>query len=264
MITFSIVTITYNAEKYIQRTYESVLQQSYPSIEHILVDGASTDNTLNIEKEYMEKSYAASNGHEVRIVCEPDNGLYDAMNKGLKMATGDYVCFLNAGDTLHDDNTIDTMVKNAELNEIQAEELPLPAVLYGDTNIVDDKGTFLFRRRLSPPENLTWRSFKYGMLVCHQAFYARTDIAKETPYNTNYKYSADIDWCIRIMQRAEQKGLLIKNTHATVADYMQEGTTTANHKKSLHERYQIMCNYYGSFNTFMMHAWFAIRKIIKP
>jgi glycosyltransferase involved in cell wall biosynthesis len=264
MITFSIITITYNASKYIDRTTESVLQQTYRNIEHIIVDGASTDNTLMLEKDYMERSYSACNGHEIKITCEPDNGLYDAMNKGIKMASGDYVCFLNAGDKLHDIYTIETIVKNAELEVLLDSDLPLPAVLFGNTDIIDNEGHFLFHRRLTPPEQLTWRSFRKGMLVCHQAFYARADIAKTTPFDLKYKYSSDIDWCIRIMIEAERKGLLIKNIHAVTADYTQEGTTTTHHKESLQERYCIMKKNYGGFNTFMMHLWFVIRKFVKP
>ena len=98
MITFSIVTITYNAETVLGKTVDSVLCQSYPHIEHIIIDGASTDGTVQVAQDYMHRSYAAANGHEVRIVSEPDNGLYDAMNKGLKQVSGDYVLFLNAGD----------------------------------------------------------------------------------------------------------------------------------------------------------------------
>src|SRR5574344_22068 len=264
MITFSIITITYNAAQHLSRTTESVMRQTYPNIEHIIIDGASTDNTLTLAKEYMERSYTAMNGHEVRIVCEPDNGLYDAMNKGLRLATGDYICFLNAGDELHEMATLESITRNTELLDIQEANLPLPAVLSGDTDIVDGNGGFLFHRRLAPPEELTWRSFLNGMLVCHQAFYVRTDLAKATAYDLHYKYSADIDWCIRIMKMAEKKGLLLKNVHAVVANYMQEGTTTAHHKESLHERYQIMCKYYGKVNTMMMHLWFIVRKIIKP
>lgn len=264
MITYSIITITYDAAQHLPRTVESVLRQTYQDIEHIIIDGASTDDTLALAKDYMQRSYAAGNGHEVKIVCEPDNGLYDAMNKGLRMATGDYICFLNAGDELHDNNTLDNMTTNSDILDIQESNLPLPAALYGDTDIVDNKGRFLFHRRLAAPEQLTWRSFRSGMLVCHQAFYVRADIAKATLYDLHYKYSADVDWCIRIMKSAEAKGLLLYNTHLVTTKYMQEGATTAHHKESLHERYEIMCKYYGKTSTVIMHLWFVIRKIIRP
>src|SRR5574344_2100600 len=144
MITFSIITITYNAAQHLSRTTESVMRQTYPNIEHIIIDGASTDNTLTLAKEYMERSYTAMNGHEVRIVCEPDNGLYDAMNKGLRLATGDYVCFLNAGDCFHEDDTLQQMVHR--LHEAGLHELP--DVIYGETQLVDSEGHFVRMRRL--------------------------------------------------------------------------------------------------------------------
>lgn len=263
MIKFSIITITYNAAPVFSRTADSVLHQHYRNVEHIIIDGASTDKTLALAKDYMERSYAASNGHDIRIVSEPDNGIYDAMNKGVAQASGDYICFLNAGDSLPSADTLDKIVANADLSKTQAEGFPLPAVLYGDTHVVDGDGRFLHRRRLSPPEHLTWRSFRHGMLVCHQAFYVRTDIAREVPYNLQYKYSADVDWCIRIMRLAGERGLQLKNVHAVLANYLQEGTTTRHHKESLKERFHIMCHYYGSFSTVCMHLWFAVRNIIK-
>jgi len=97
MITFSVVTITYNAASVLQPTLDSVLMQDYPHVEHIIIDGASTDDTLEIAKAYQQLSDEAENEHVVRIQSEPDEGLYDAMNKGLQQATGDYIVFMNAG-----------------------------------------------------------------------------------------------------------------------------------------------------------------------
>ena len=138
MMKFSIITITYNAEKFLPRTVDSVLAQRYADVEHIIVDGASTDNTLQVASDYMQRSYAAQNGHEVRIVSEPDNGLYYAMNKGLQQATGDYVCFLNAGDSFPDGNVLDAIAKMGGFEGVMPNSLP--AVLYGNTDIVDDEG----------------------------------------------------------------------------------------------------------------------------
>jgi glycosyltransferase involved in cell wall biosynthesis len=257
MIRFTIVTCVYNAEKVFRRTAESVLAQTYRGVEHLILDGASTDNTLIEAKDYMERSYASGLGHEVRITSEPDNGLYDAMNKGIAQASGDYIVFLNAGDVLPSADTLD------KISQAVVEGESLPAVLYGDTDVVDDDGHFLRHRRLSPPENLTWRSFRYGMLVCHQAFYVRTDIAKITPYNISYKYSADVDWCIRVMKTAEQQHLPLKNIHAVVVNYLDGGMSIKNHKASLKERYHLMVHHYGTATTLMMHGWFLLRSLLK-
>lgn len=261
MITFSIVTITYNADNVLGKTVDSVFSQTYPHVEHVIIDGASTDDTLQVAQDYMQRSYAASNGHEVRIVSEPDNGLYDAMNKGLRQVSGDYVLFLNAGDFFPDSEVLSNIARNVGLEGVSREKLPV--VLYGNTDIVDNDGRFLRHRRLQPPANLSWRSFRHGMLVCHQAFYARLDIAKTVPYDCRYRFSADVDWCIRIMKEAEIRHLPLLNLHLVVANYTEEGQSTIHHRESLNERYQIMCHHYGKIPTIFMHLWFAVRQIIK-
>lgn len=260
MTKFSIITITYNAEAFLPRTVESVLSQHYCDIEHIIIDGASTDSTISVAQDYMQRSYAAQNGHEVRIVSEPDNGLYDAMNKGLRQASGDYICFLNAGDFFPNANVLDTIVSRSLTGKSRQQ---LPAVIYGDTDIVDNDGNFLRHRRLAPPRNLTWRSFRKGMLVCHQAFYARLDIARTVPYDTRYRYSADVDWCIRVMKEAERMGAGLAYVDSVVVNYTQEGQTTKHHRDSLKERYRVMQCHYGAFTTALMHAWFAVRAVVK-
>ena len=260
MTKFSIITITYNAEAFLPRTVESVLSQHYRDIEHIIIDGASTDSTLSVAQDYMQRSYAAQNGHEVRIVSEPDNGLYDAMNKGLRQASGDYICFLNAGDFFPNANVLDTIVSRSLTGKSRQQ---LPAVIYGNTDIVDNDGNFLRHRRLAPPRNLTWRSFRKGMLVCHQAFYARLDIARTVPYDTRYRYSADVDWCIRVMKEAERMGAGLAYVDSVVVNYTQEGQTTKHHRDSLKERYRVMQCHYGAFTTALMHAWFAVRAVVK-
>ena len=260
MTKFSIITITYNAEAFLPRTVESVLSQHYRDIEHIIIDGASTDSTISVSQDYMQRSYAAQNGHEVRIVSEPDNGLYDAMNKGLRQASGDYICFLNAGDFFPNANVLDTIVSRSLTGKSRQQ---LPAVIYGDTDIVDNDGNFLRHRRLAPPRNLTWRSFRKGMLVCHQAFYARLDIARTVPYDTRYRYSADVDWCIRVMKEAERMGAGLAYVDSVVVNYTQEGQTTKHHRDSLKERYRVMQCHYGAFTTALMHAWFAVRAVVK-
>ena len=255
MITITYITVAYNAAAIIRRTLDSVLEQDYPHIRHLIVDGASTDKTLQIVEDYADRSNAAENGHVVLTTSEPDNGIYDAMNKGLRSATGDYVCFLNAGDFLPTADTVTRIV-----NTLGSQS---PAVLYGDTDIVDGEGHFLRHRRLTPPEKLTWRSFRQGMLVCHQAFYARVDFAVQTPYDTTFRYSADADWCIRIMKQAEDEGVPLLNLHCVVANYTEEGQTTQHHRESLLERYCVMQRHYGVLQTFFLHCWFVLRAFCK-
>ena len=109
-IRITYVTITYNAAKVLKRTLDSVLEQDYPNIEHLIIDGASTDDTQKLVSDYIAQSNAAENGHQIQVTSEPDKGIYDAMNKGLRCLTGDYVCFLNAGDFLPAPNTASHIV----------------------------------------------------------------------------------------------------------------------------------------------------------
>lgn len=259
MIKFSIITCTYNASEVLQRTLDSVMSQTWGQIEHIIVDGASKDSTVAMAEAYRRRSTEEKTEHDIIIKSEPDRGLYDAMNKGLQLATGDYVVFLNAGDVLPTDETLENI--SNDVNE--RSDGRLPAVLYGDTNIVDNNGELLRPRRLAPPDDLSWRSFRHGMLVCHQAFYVRTDIAKAEPYNLKYRFSADVDWCIRVMKRAEKKGLPLLRLPEVVVNYLDGGMTNKNHRASLIERFNVMSHHYGLMSTILMHIWFVARAVLK-
>ena len=261
MIKFTVVTITFNAEAVLKRTLQSVLQQTHEDVEHLIIDGASTDGTLRLAEQYKTESDASARSHKVIIRSEPDDGIYHAMNKGLTQASGDYILYLNAGDSFPQADTLEQVAHRCRLNELPSDELP--AVLYGNTDIVDAEGRYLHPRRLQPPAQLTWRSFRHGMLVCHQAFYARTDIAKNLQYDTRYRYSADVDWCIRVMREADRLSLPLCNIGIVVANYMEQGTTTRHHRESLRERFKVMAHHYGYPSTLAMHAWFAVRGLIK-
>lgn len=242
---FSIITVTYNAEKVLEDTIQSVIFQTYRNVEYIIVDGASKDHTLEIVNKYHNRIN--------KVISEPDKGLYDAMNKGIQLATGDYLCFLNAGDKFHDSETLQKIVHTLKGQE-------LPDVIYGETAIVDEEGHFLHMRRLSTPAHLNWKSFKQGMLVCHQAFFANRELAINHLYDLQYRFSADFDWCIRIMKKAK----CLHNTRLTLIDYLNEGMTTKNHKASLKERFCIMAKHYGLISTILHHGWFVIRLFYKP
>jgi glycosyltransferase involved in cell wall biosynthesis len=235
---FSIITITRNADNVLEQTILSVLNQTYNHIEYIVIDGASTDNSVNLIMHYKSGiSY---------WISEHDSGLYDAMNKGLRAATGDYVWFLNAGDVLKHNEIVAELAEIASRNE-------LPDILYGETDLMDRNGHVLAERRLKAPHNLTWKSFRMGMLVCHQAFIAKRSMAPK--YNLKYRFSADFDWCIRCLKESNT----VVHTQLRLVNYLYEGLTTGNRKKSLKERYRIMCKYYGIFATTLFHGWFAVR-----
>lgn len=263
-IKITVATVTYNAAPLLERTLRSVAEQDYPNVEHLIVDGNSNDGTLALLEQY-KNSNAATTKHEFNMVSEPDSGLYDAMNKAILMATGDFILFLNAGDCFHAKNTLSLVAETANqfITEKAKDLTETPAVIYGDTHIVDENGNFVRKRRLTPPKRLTWKSFKNGMVVCHQAFFARTDIARMTLYDLQYRCSADFDWCIRIMRYASKQRLALINANAVIANFMEGGLSTQRHRQSLFERFSIMRKHYGLLQTLMLHAYFVVRTVFK-
>ena len=240
---FSIITVTYNAASVITPTLQSILAQSYTEYEFLLIDGGSSDNTVELVRN--------SGVRIATLVSERDKGLYDAMNKGIAHATGDYLCFLNAGDSFHAPDTLEKMAACC------AGRAALPDILYGETAEVDAERRFVRMRRLQAPEKLDWRSFRHGMLVCHQAFFARRDKAPMS--DLSYRLSADVDWCIRVMKESKD----IVNTHIVVVDYLQNGLSLQHHRASLIERFRIMAKHYGLLPTILRHMWFVVRAVIK-
>ncbi len=253
----TVATVTYNAESTLPCTLESVASQTYPHIEHLIVDGCSKDQTMEQIHRYVDANTGKAQPHDIHVVREPDKGLYDAMNKALEQAAGDYIVFLNAGDRLHSPDTLQKAF--APLAGLS----PLPAIVYGETDLVDAEGRFVRHRRLQAPERLTWKDFRWGMLVCHQSFYVRTDLARQTPYDLAYRFSADYDWCLRLLEQADRKGLPVRNSHLVLTDYLCEGLTTQNHKASLGERFRIMARHFGWAATVGRHLWFVLRAVLK-
>jgi glycosyltransferase involved in cell wall biosynthesis len=217
----SVITVVYNNVRDIERTIQSVTKQTYKNIEYIIIDGGSTDGTLDVVRRNL--------AHVAKLVSEPDKGIYDAMNKGLSMATGDYVLFMNSGDEIYGPDTVERIF-NAE---------PGADIYYGETEMYNQKWQSLGKRRHKAPEKLTLSSFKYGMCVSHQAIYIKRAIAE--PYDLQYKLSADIDWILNALQKAEK----VVNTRMYVAKYLVGGMSKKRHRQSLKERFEIFSKYYG-------------------
>lgn len=236
---FSIITVTYNAERTLPRTLASVREQAFTDYEYIVVDGASSDSTVQLATD--------AGIQPSRIVSEPDNGLYDAMNKGIDLAKGKYLIFLNAGDTFH---SADTLRRIAGLTASE------PGIIYGQTDIVDSDGRYLSKRHLTAPEHLTLDSFKNGMMVCHQAFVALRALAPR--YDLKWRYSSDYDWCIKCLQKSRHN---VYVGAEPIINYLSQGVTSANHRASLIERMRIMSYYYGWFGTTLRHIKFIFRNI---
>lgn len=167
----SVITICFNAETEIEKTIQSILAQSYSNIEYIIIDGNSKDNTVNIIKKYADRIS--------HWVSEPDKGIYDAMNKGIDLVSGEWIIFMNAGDVFYNDHVLDDIFKQEYSANI--------AVIYGDVEICFGNAGKLIKsvKRLRLPELL------HG--ICHQASATRASILKQIKYDISYKIMADIN-----------------------------------------------------------------------
>ena len=228
----SVITVVYNGARDIERTMLSVLNQTYSNIEYILLDGLSTDGTLEIIQKYQDR---------ITLFSEKDEGIYDAMNKGLSMATGDYVLFMNSGDEIYATDTAAKVFATGDDADIY----------YGETEMIVSNGQSLGQRRHKAPETFTWRSFKYGMNVSHQAIYIKRSLTE--PYDRQYHLSADIDWIIRAAKKAKK----IVKVDGYVARYLVGGMSKQKHRQSLQERFDIMRRYYGLVPTLFNHLVIA-------
>ena len=213
----SIITVCYNSAATIRDTIESVLAQVYANIEYIIVDGASSDNTLDIVNEYRDRI--------AKVVSEPDNGIYDAMNKGISLATGDWLIFINSGDIL--------------LNipsDIFHEEYDL---IIGDVLCKNSNGGFLFKSEVS------WK-LKIKNTIHHQSvFYKKSVLGK---YNLDYKVFSDYEKNISIVK----KGVKVLKCNFVIATHELDGVS--NNKKYSYEFFDLVKSKNGFF-------WFVFSKL---
>lgn len=234
---FSIITVTWNAAAVIAPTLESVLRQTSSDYEMLIIDGASTDETLSIVRQASIAS--------LRVFSEPDKGLYDAMNKGIARACGRYLIFLNAGDAFADDAVLARLARLTTDN---------PGVIYGQTQLVDMDRNVVGQRHLTAPRHLTANSFLKGMVVCHQAFIARRELVPQ--YDLQYRLSGDYDWCVKVLRQSSHNAYA---GEAPIISYLADGMTTRHHRASLWERYRIMCHHYGVARATLSHLSFIPR-----
>ncbi len=233
----SVITIAYNAASYIENTIKSVIEQTYKNIEYIIIDGRSTDDTMDIVTKYKNNIDS--------IVSEPDKGIYDAMNKGLHQAKGDYVLFMNSGDRFFSESTVSSVfatVQNAD-------------VYYGDMQVVDDFNNVIGLSKHRPPRTLTWKDYSRGMLICHQSFIAKRTLCVD--YDISYKISSDIDWSIKILKKAEK----IHNTGIIISKYLNGGTSSQKRITGLKERFKIYIHHYGILTTLLSHVYIVFKSL---
>lgn len=172
----SIVTVTYNAENTLEETIKSILNQSYKNIEYIIIDGSSKDKTVDIIKKYE---------HNIHIwVSEPDNGIYDAMNKGATLANGEWVIFINAGDFLYNEFVIEEFARLLTFHQDYS-------ILYGNILSKYKCGDYIVKP--SRLENII-----FHMPFCHQAAFVKRNLLVEYPFDINFRIIADHEWFLRM------------------------------------------------------------------
>ena len=181
----TIITVTFNSEKYIRDCIESVISQGYPDIEHLVIDNLSTDNTLSIVTEYE--------GKIAKVVSEQDKGMYDAINKGMQMATGDIIGILNSDDMLASSDVIESIVRCFKEYDVDS--------LYGDLVYVDQYNTRKVLRYWKGFPYKRYR-FNYGWMPAHPTFYFRRDLLQELGgYQSHYFTAADYEFMARYLYR---------------------------------------------------------------
>jgi glycosyltransferase involved in cell wall biosynthesis len=235
----SIITITYNAQDFLERTLKSIKNQTINDFEYLLIDGGSKDKTMDLVESYRELFNV--------IISEKDKGLYDAMNKGLNNATGDYVWFMNAGDEIAETDAVE---------KLKVLSMSKPDVIYSDTILVSNVGDFVgLRSDILPhkiPEKLTWEGYNKGMLICHQSFIVKRTIA---PKYISNNLSADIDWEIKCLKLAnctvKYPGILAK--------YLEGGTSHQQLFKSWRDRYLVLKSHFGLLPNILNHLKIIFR-----
>lgn len=233
----SVITVTYNAERFLERTLESIRCQTHrDSLEHVIVDGGSTDDTLDIIRRRADAVDCWVSG--------PDAGIYDAMNKGMDLATGDFIWFVNAGDELYDPTAaakvLDVLSYGAD-------------IAWGDTMLVDEAGRELgLRSHETPhrlPKVLTWRSLARGLAVGHQSIVVRRSLAPRYDHRRHY-YSADVDWMIRALRVARTTAA----AEGPLTRFLIGGFSTRHHRQSLLDRFHVLRRQFGLLPTLWNHA----------
>lgn len=242
-IKYSIITVCKNSEKTIEKTIKSVIEQTYKNIEYIIIDGKSTDNTAGIIKKYINKIS--------HYINEEDNGIYDAMNKGVNLATGDYISFLNADDRLFDELSIERVCKQIKNNNSEAID-----VFYGNVLILDQETG---RANVWKPAPVSRFSLFRSALPHPATFYRKGAFKKNGLFNENISIAADYDWVVRGLIK---NGLQFKNIDCLTAMFSKGGVSTdaQSHQRILKEKKKIRQLYYSPMERIYWTVRWRLRK----
>ncbi len=236
----SIITVVRNNAESLKETLKALISLNYAYKELIVIDGNSTDDTPSIIAEFA---------HNISYwISEPDKGIYDAMNKGLRAATGEYVWFMNAGDLPYSDDV---------LNQVFYPSENYADIYYGEAMIVSAEGRELGLRRKRIPRKLTQKSFLRGMTICHQSIFIKRSIAPM--YNLDLRYVSDIEW---VIESIKGSGSTSKSS-AIICKFSEGGFSSANKWASLKERFNVMRKHYGLTRTLWAHAKFTTQAVFK-
>ena len=230
----SIITVCYNAVELIEKTIQSVLSQSYDNIEYIIIDGKSTDGTVEVIQRYA--------GRLAHWSSEPDGGIFDAMNKGLGLATGEWVNFMNAGDWFYDDDVVAQIVEKIDSKL---------TIIYGNT---------LYRREKDDAIETACEPtyLLRNMPTSHQSFFVRTSLAQDIGFDTSYRYAADYNMMYQIVKRYGIEGIL--HTDITVAAYEAFTGLSMVHANEVYRETLRIRNH--SLNKLYGYIRYFIKKII--
>ncbi len=197
MCRISVVLVCLNAEKVIKKTLESILEQSYESYELVVKDGLSIDKTLEIVSFYSDQI------KNVKIISDKDSGIYDAMNQAVVEAQGEYIYFLNAGDCLYSEKTLENVASQLDRD-----------IVYGDM--------IYGKEKLCQVEKLTKVRFMFERMLCHQSIFAKKELLLKYPFECKYKYCADRHW----LYTCVKKNVSIKHINEVIGFYDTTGVSS--------------------------------------
>lgn len=228
-ISFSIITVVYNGAAEIEKTLLSCTGQTYSNMEYIVIDGASTDNTIEKINEYKDSI--------AKYLSEPDDGIYDAMNKAIDMVTGDWVLFMNCGDCFYDKNVLSTIA--SEINALETKS----DLIYGNT-------IYYFKNASLKMKPMPLEKIEREMVFCHQSSLVRASLIKSFKFDLRYKLAADYDMMLKFY--IQKRRFLYLDIYISIFNQM-DGDTLSNYKQSTKERFSIHKDSGTLKNSFLMY-----------
>lgn len=217
----SIITVVYNGEKYLEKTINSIQEQTYQNIEYIIVDGGSSDRTLEIAKNYEDFIDI--------LVSEKDNGIYDAMNKGIVMASGDYIGFLNADDW-YETNALESIFSSTKFDDSYD-------IVYGNFNICDLNSNYIYTYKSS------LNKIKNTMTIGHPALFIKSKVHKDTLFDLNFSISADYDLILSLLE----KNIKILYINKSIVNFRLDGISTTTNVGM--ECFRVHKKHFGIFHS---------------